>query len=720
MIRLLRLVIVLLALLPGASLAQRGAALLIADEVVMEDGTLIATGNVEAVQDGRRLRAQRIIYDRNAGTLEIEGPITLFDGDYTTVLADEGKLDSDLRNGIMTGARVVMDDQLQMAATQVTRTEGRYYQVYKAAVTSCRVCSDGGTPLWQIRARRIVHDAETRQLYLDGAQFRVGPVPLAYFPRLRLPDPTVTRATGFLKPVLYNSSLLGAGLKVPYFIRMGDSRDLTLTPFLSGKTRTLEFRYRQAFASGDINFKGAFSSDDLLPGETRGYVFGRGVFSLPEDYVLRFNIEAARDNAYLVDYNYSDQDRLKSDITVERVKRDEWRRAALTYYHSLRVGEDSSTLPTSVADLDYEKRIFPSLIGGELRIAAEAHGHYRWSTLSTDGPDYDLFADGRDVARIMTSADWLRSWTLYGGLRATAQTGVAVDHIRVYQGGTTSLPSVTQATPNAAVTLRYPLAKTTPAGTTHLIEPVVQLAWVGGHTPNIANDESTRTEFDEGNLLSLSRFAAADRRERGASASYGVSWTRAAPGGMRSTFTVGQIARDREQREATGELTFSPSSGLRGITSDVLIAGQIETGNGLTLTARGLMGETWKSSKAEARASWGKDAFWMGATYIWLPADVQEDRPGIVSEWTLNGSYRVSRHWTGRAEWRYNAASDRTVHAGLGVTYTNECVDVSLSASRRFTTSSILDPSTDILLTVGLRGFSARTDDKSYVRECKK
>ncbi|MCQ0092770.1 LPS-assembly protein LptD [Roseovarius sp. M141] len=725
MIRLLRTLTLLLAILPGLAQAQGGAAptraaLLIADEVLLEGSdTLVATGNVEAVYDGQRLKARRITYDKSAGKLTIDGPITLFDGNYTTVLADAGQLDRDLKNGILTGARIVMDDQLQLAATQINRKDGRYSQLYKAAVTSCQICAEGGTPLWQIRARRVIHDAETRQLYLDGAQFRIGTLPIAYFPRLRLPDPTVTRTTGFLTPSLYNSSLLGFGAKVPYFITIGDDKDLTLTPYYSTQTRTLEFRYRQAFADGGIEFEGAFSNDDLVS-DDRAYLFGRGVFALPQEYVLRFNIEAVTDDTYLVDYNYSDEDRLDSEISVERIRRDEWRRAALTYFHTLRMGENSATLPTSVANFDYEKRYFPTRIGGELRIAAEAHGHYRWSTLDTDGPDYDLFADGRDVKRLTTTAEWLRTWTMFGGLRATAQTGLAVDLIHVNEAGTTSRSSITQATPNAALTLRYPLSKITGTGTTHVIEPMVQLAWIGGDTPNIANDESTRTEFDEGNLLSLSRFAAADRRERGASAAYGVSWSRFTPSGLRSTLTVGQIARDRAQREATGGLTFSRSSGLRGTTSDVLVAAQIATQNGLSITARGLFDGAFDTTKAEARASWRNAAVDLGATYIWLPPDLQENRPNTTSEWAIDGSYRLSRHWTGDAAWRYNAASNNSVRAGVGVTYTNECVEVSLSASRRFTSSTILEPSTDISLTVGLRGFSARAEDKSYVRECKK
>ncbi len=726
---LLRTLVLMLALLPAFALAQdRGAApaapapaLLIADDVFIDGGTtLVADGNVEAVYDGQRLKAKRIAYDRGTGRLEITGPLTLFDGEYTTVLADSGALDRDLRNGILMGARVVMDDQLQLAANQVNRVDGRYSQLYKAAVTSCRVCSDGSTPLWQIRARRVIHDAETRQLYLDGAQFRIKNVPIAYFPRLRLPDPTVTRATGFLAPTLYNSSLLGFGVKVPYFIRIGDDKDLTLTPYYSTKTRTLEFRYRQAFANGQIELNGALSDDDLDRRDRRAYLFGEGAFDLPRGYTLRFDIETVKDDAYLVDYDYSGKSRLDSEISVERVRRDEWRRAALTYFHTLGIEQSNSTLPTGVGNIDYEKRYFPKRIGGELRFSAQAHGHYRSSSLRTDGTDADLFADGRDVARLTTSAEWLRAWTLWGGLRAAVQTGVAVDHIEVYGAGTTSRSSITQATPNAAVTLRYPLSKTATGGTVHIIEPVMQLAWAGGDTLNIANDESTRTEFDEGNLLSLSRFASSDRRERGASAVYGLSWTRFTPGGLRSTLSMGQIVRDRTQREATGEQTFSISSGLQGTTSDLLIAGQLATQSGLTLTARSLLNGFADATNAEARASWNNSALNLGATYIWLRSDPQQNRLGTISEWAFDGSYRMSRHWTGNAEWRYDVANDSNITAGVGVTYTNECVDVSLSASRRFTSSTILEPSTDISLTVGLRGFSARAEDQSYVRECKK
>ena len=225
---------------------QDDPALLVADDLqITPDRRLIASGNVEALYEGRRLRARQIIYDHETETLTIEGPITLQDGEYTTVLADQARLDRDLQNGILTGARIIMDDQLQLAAVQANQVEGRYTQLYKAAVTSCRTCNTDEAPLWQFRARRVIHDKEERQIYLDGAQFRVFDVPVMYLPRLRLPDPTLERATGFLIPSIESSTQRGTGVKVPYFFKLGDHRDLTLTPYIATKTTTLEWRYQR-------------------------------------------------------------------------------------------------------------------------------------------------------------------------------------------------------------------------------------------------------------------------------------------------------------------------------------------------------------------------------------------------------------------------------------------------------------------------------------------
>lgn len=701
---ILALGMVLATALPAfAQDARRDAAVLVADRVsVSGDSQLVAEGNVEALYGTTRIKAQRITYDRQADRLTLDGPIMLIEGENAMILADAGELDADMRNGLLRGARLVLDQRVQLAANRIDRVGGRYTQLYKVAATSCRVCNSDTAPIWQIRARRAIHDEQEKQIYFDQAQLRVLDVPILWLPRLRLPDPTLSRATGFLIPSLSQDSQLGTGVRIPYFIRIGDHRDLTITPFLSTDSTTLEFRYRQAYRNGDLTIEGAWSDDDLRP-ESRGYVFATGAFDLSRGFKLRFDIEAVTDKAYLVDYNYSDKDRLDSSISLSRVQRDEYVNASLITYRTLRDGEINAQIPTIIGDLRYERRLFPKRLGGEVRMGFSAHGHRRYS-------DADVL--GRDVGRAEANIAWMRGWTLPGGVLARLETGLSVDTYRTLQDSTRE-QATGQVTPRAGLTLRWPLVKYGNNGITQVLEPVAMIAWVGGNRPDIANDESTRVEFDEGNLLSLSRFPATDRRERGLSAAYGVNWAMYDAAGRRANLTLGHVVRQDVQPD------FTLSSGLDGTSSNLLVAGQYVTSGGLAVTTRTLFDEGFGLSKAEARAAWITPDLGLGASYVWLAADAAENRATSVSEWSVDGSYRLSRHWTGTANWRYDISSQRTAEAGLGLQYRNECVEVSLSLSRRFTSSTIVDPSTDLGITVGLLGFSSQGFDNSYTRTCR-
>lgn len=694
--------------------AQDRAAVLIADRVALDGrDRLVADGHVEVLYKDIRLKADRIEYHRSGEKLVITGPITMTDGDKTVILAGSGELDSTLENGLLRGARMIMNQRVQLAANQLDRSSGRYTQLYKVAATSCRVCDNTTPPVWQIRAKRTIHDQQEKQLYFENAQLRVLDFPILWLPRLRLPDPSVSRATGLLIPSLKQSSDLGLGLKLPYFIRMGDHRDLTLTPFISPQTKTLEWRYRQAFRRGRMEFTGALSDDTLQPGELRGFIFGNGLFELKNDYRLSFELEAVTDRAYLLDYDYSDKDRLESEIALTRTKRDTHKRLALSTFQTLRVGEDNSTIPMAVLDAEQYRRYFPARLGGELRLSFGAHTHYRESDIATDGVDSDIWGDGRDVTRAQAEAKWLRNWMLPGGVRAEFMLGGSVDAFWINQDNVATVDQDAAFTPQSSLTLRWPWLKTTAKGVVHVVEPVMMMGWVGGTSLDIPNDESTRVEFDEGNLLSLSHFPAPDRRERGAAGAIGVNWTRTAPTGWSSTLTLGQVLRE------DANASFSASSGLAGITSDMLLAGQIQTGKGLNLTARTLLGKQLDVNKAEARANWINESSSLGLSYVWLGADPAEDRTGTISEWALDGSHEFARHWTGTVDWRYDLADNRATRASLGLRYLNECVEMNVSLSRRFTSSTIVEPSTNFGFTVSLKGFSANGADQSHARSCR-
>ena len=165
------------------------AATLLADRIeVTGSDRLIASGNVEVYWHEHRLTADRITYDKATDRLAIEGPIRLVQPGATgsVILADTAELSRDLQNGVLTGARMVLSRELQLAANRIERQDGTRTVLREVVASSCRICITDPEPLWEIRARTITHDTATRQLMFDGAQFRAMGVPLLWLPRLLL------------------------------------------------------------------------------------------------------------------------------------------------------------------------------------------------------------------------------------------------------------------------------------------------------------------------------------------------------------------------------------------------------------------------------------------------------------------------------------------------------------------------------------------------------
>ena len=194
MVRILPVIFLMCSAL-GASAQE--AANLIADRIIISpDGVLQASGNVTVWQGETQITAHESSYKSSGGQLNITGPIRLNDGTGTVILADQAALSKDLSRGIVSSALILLSQQVQIATAQISRVNSRYAQAYNVSVTSCFICK-GEIPLWQIRAQRIMHDSVEKKLYFDRAHLRVLDVPVFFFPYLRLPDPTLKRATGF-------------------------------------------------------------------------------------------------------------------------------------------------------------------------------------------------------------------------------------------------------------------------------------------------------------------------------------------------------------------------------------------------------------------------------------------------------------------------------------------------------------------------------------------
>lgn len=682
---------------------QTGPATLLADQVTLDQqGRLVASGGVVIWYRGTRLIAQRITYDTRQGGAVIEGPIHLTQparagtGEETVIIADRAQLDPNLQDGILQGARLVLAREMQMAARQMRRSqEGAVTRLDNVVASSCQICAEDPVPLWEIRARAITHDARSRQLYFDRPQFRALGLPIAALPWLTAPDPTVERMTGFLQPRFRTTSGLGFGVKLPYFITLGDHADITLTPYVAAsRTRTLELRYRQAFRNGVTEWNGAISRDDIDRDGTRGYLFGAARFELPRGYNLGMQVQMASSRAYLLEYGISDADRLWSGLTLDRVRSDRMVLARIGNYESLREDEPDEFTPSVVADALWKRRWQPARLGGIASLEWSLHAHRRSSTL--DGI-------GRDMARGSFALDWQRRETLPGGVVGSLQARLDTDIYRIRQDSAYE-DWVARTDPTLAAELRWPLARHD-GGVTHLIEPVAQLVWSpkGLREDDVPNEDSRLIEFDEGNLFALDRFPGWDARETGWRANLGVGWTRIDPAGWSLGLTAGRVFRAEPDR------AFDGAAPLGGKRSDWLLAAHYSDTNGLAIANRTLFDDSFSVSRNELRMGWLKPGLQLSAGYLWLDSQAEENRSSDVSELTATAGWQVAQGWWASTETRYDFSADRAQKAKLGLQYRNECLTIDMAVQRRFTSSQELRPETSFDLGVRLGGFGRQS-----------
>src|SRR5690606_21553927 len=110
---------------------------------------------------------------------------------------------------------------------------------------------------WQVKARKMTYDGDAGLVYLDNPSLELLGIPVAWLPWMVLPDPTQPRRQGFRMPSWDYSDKYGARLDVPYFIPLGESAEIILTPSLMSRQGLLMgAEWEQRFDYGAVNVRG--------------------------------------------------------------------------------------------------------------------------------------------------------------------------------------------------------------------------------------------------------------------------------------------------------------------------------------------------------------------------------------------------------------------------------------------------------------------------------
>ena len=684
---------------------------LIADEIkINQAGELVASGAVTVWYEDRKVTASSITYASQNDKLIIRGPIRIIDNQSTMILGDQAELSEDLKVGIIKSAKIILGYQVQIAAAKVLQKDARYSEAFNIAATSCHVCLNK-TPLWQIRARKIVQDKFEKQIYFEHAQLRVLDIPVFYLPFMRLPDPSLKRATGLLAPKLKTSSVLNTGIKIPYFIRLNKHKDFTITPFYSPKTKTIEYRYRQAYTSGFMLIEGALTRDALIPNKNRGYILSDTSLILQNGYNLGIQLQAVSDPSYLFEYDFAQLDRLNTKLELSRSMRYQNSEVKLSNYHSLRENENNATQPTLVAEGVIESRLNPDMIKGEIGLEANFLKSYRYSDLNNDGPDSDTLVDGYDTTRLSLLSNWDHGWEIANGIILHFENEFGLSQYYVQQHADIG-PKATRMFGVGAVGLRWPWYRINSNGGIGIVEPQIQLVRSVSSNSAVPNDDSTQVEFDEGNLFRLNRAPGLDLIENGSRLNVGLAGSQFMDSGSNLSWKIGRVLRS----EALS--TFPSGSGLSNSISDWLLATNFQQKNGIELINRALIASDGVVTKSETSLKVNRNQHQIRATHVELTKDSNISQNQSLSSVALEWNYNLNSNWRSDSKFQFDSNIGRLSKLELGLRYENECVNVDLSSSRSFSTSSTLIDKTDFTLSVELTGFSSSDRKNAKSHKC--
>ena len=283
---------------------------------VSPEGILQAAGNVEVNYGAIKVKAKALSFDRQKNSLRFENIYEFHDGKEIKFSATEAEINAELSEGIIIAAKLLLDETIKIRAEEVKFKNTEISEAKSISrITSCDEC-EGKEPKWYLTASSAKRDFENSNIIYRNVSVRVKGIPIVFLPYLRMPDPSIDRAQGFLVPEAAITSNLGTGIKLPYFVPMGLSQDILLTPYFSPKTKTIEYRYRQNFYSGNLTVNGGFSDDELLEDNLRYFFHAVGSFDLK--YGVNFSFDAGKvgDALYFGDYVYSDESDLNSEINL--------------------------------------------------------------------------------------------------------------------------------------------------------------------------------------------------------------------------------------------------------------------------------------------------------------------------------------------------------------------------------------------------------------------
>ncbi|MBN9553658.1 MAG: LPS-assembly protein LptD [Alphaproteobacteria bacterium] len=688
--------------------------LLQADEIVYDGDTqtVSAVGHVEIVDQGRILNADKVTYNQKTDKVTADGNVSVTDTSGNVAFSDHVVLTDHMRDGALSGFGALIGKNGRLAAASAQRIGGTMVIANRTVYSPCKICNEPGnrTPLWQVKAEKVVYDQVKHRIHFSNATLELFGVPVLYTPFLTEPDPTVKYASGLLAPDVGNSTKIGYFARIPYYIALSPTNDLTLAPQFSTRGGELmQSEYRARWNNSGMWLQGsvAYNPNGGLGGndgaQVYDHLFGSGRFALDNGWAnndgwrVGFDTQLTNNSAYMRFYDISYLDRLVNDLFIENVTGRSRFSLSSYYFQGLRAADAQSLIPYVLPRLDYTFIPTSKVAGGRFRLDVSGV-----SLARSSGPDSQRFT---------TELNWRLPMVMGGGQLWTLIADARGDVYHIDNNDPVNYPNVpdksryvARGVPYVALDWRWPFVANTRGGTSYILEPIAQMIAqpYGGNPSGLPIEDADAFEFDDNNLFSINQMPGYDLVESGPRANVGFMASAIFRGGEVQGL-IGQTYRLKP------DPVFASFTGENGTASDVIGRVSIkfphfnvtdrldlDRGNG-----------TLRRHEIYVTGTYGRSS--VQVAYVHLPAEALN--LGLPTREQINAQADINFY----ENWQAFAAVERDLLAGqmldteYGLGYEDECLAISVAYRRKYTFDAIqgVPPSTSVILR-----FSLKTGDQ--------
>lgn len=675
----------------------------VADEIEYDEENQIisAIGNVEIAWSKNILSADKLIYDQKYGNIFAIGNVRLIEPTGHIIYADYVELSQNLETGFVDHIKILLADNARITALYGERYDGKYMRFYKAQYSPCSICYDkDGNPstLWKLRAQKIMHDSEKKDIYYRHAVLDIKGVPVFYTPYMSHPDPTVKRRSGLLAPKWGGSSELGPTLKNYIYVDIAPDKDFTGEITYTEKNNfLLGGEWRQRTNAGFFQVNTAFTKSDRFTGvgderrkvtnRKRGYIFTKGQFDLNDFWRWGYDYKRTSDDSFLKIYDYSNETLLTSKLYTERFDRRNYSSIAAYDFQDIR--PDAKNSP-HILPWMYHQFYSPqdTFFKGRFEFENEVVALHR--------------SPGADSYRLSAKLGWQRKDVLNYGFVSTLGGFVRgdlyyADHPKNSKQPENTKDITPRGFPQGEWTLSYPMARHFTYDESlysHSFEPIAGIAVAPnvGVDPKIPNEDSLDLEYDVNNLFVSNRFSGIDRLEGGNRLNYGFkTGVDNLSGGQVNVF-LGQSYRLRDDR------TFTPETGLSKHFSDFVGIIQALPSEYVDLIYDFRLDQhDLKMRRQNLYGAVGPKIFRVHTDYLYINQQTLKGEADRRHNIIYGFSSNFYKNWTFSTSFNRKLGGDsKTLSGHLKLLYEDECFQFITQLSRDYTRRSGVDAGTTI------------------------